>query len=113
MAFPKFPSYMAILRKPNMLTFGMFPTGTDLTWIDGTDSGGGGGVPVYTDLTSLVNGSNVNFTLSGTPGSADLVALYWNGIRQKRTIGFNITGANITTTFTPQVGDYLWAYHYA
>ena len=114
MSFPKLPSFTAILRKPNMFNFSLFPTGTDLSWIDGVAAGtGSGGVPVYTDLTSQVNGSNVNFTLSGTPSDVDLVELYWNGIRQKRGVGFSITGPNIITTFTPQPGEYLWAYHYA
>lgn len=112
MAFPKLPIFLGNVRKPNMVTFGMFPTGTDLSWIDGTNGGGGGGVPTYNDLTSGVNGSNQNFTLSGTPSDVDLVTLYWNGLLMKRNVNYTITGPNITMVLAPQPGDSLWAYFY-
>jgi len=112
MAFPKLPIFLGNVRKPNMITFGMFPQGTDLTWIDGTTGGGGSGVPTYNDLASGINGVNLSFTLTATPSDVDLVALYWNGLRMKRGTNFTITGPNITMVLAPQVGDTLWAYFY-
>jgi hypothetical protein len=112
MAFPKLPIFLSNVRKPNMIAFGMFPTGTDLTCFDGTNAGGGGGVPFYTDFTPGINGSNVNFTLSGTPTDVNLVSLYWNGLRLTRGVNYNITGANITMVLAPQIGETLWAYFY-
>lgn len=116
MAFPKLPNFQANVRKPNVFNFGMFKIGTDVTWIDGDSGGGsGGGVPIYTDFTGQVNGSNSDFTLVSTPSPDpdSALAVYVNGARLLRGIGFSISGATITLAQVPQVGDYVWTYHYA
>jgi len=115
MAYPKLQNYMANVRKPNVFNFGMFPTGQDVTWIDGTAGAGGSGVPIYTDFTSQVNGVQVDFVLPSTPSPDpdSALAVYVNGARLKRTVGFSISGMTITLTTVPQVGDYVWTYHYA
>lgn len=115
MAFPKLQNYQASVRKPNVYNFGMFQSGMDTSWIDGDAGGGGTGVPIYTDFTSQVNGSQAIFVLSSTPSPDpdSALAVYVNGARLKRNVGFSISGASITLTITPQVGDYVWTYHYA
>jgi len=115
MAFPKLQNYQAIVRKPNVFNFGMFQNGLDVTWIDGASGGGGGGVPVFTDFTSQVDGLTSSFTLSSTPSPDPDSALgvYFNGLRLLRTVGFTISGPIITLTQTPLVGDQVWTYHYA
>ena len=115
MAYPKLQNYTANVRKPNVYNFGMFQTGLDTSWIDGSGSGGGSGVPIYTDFTSQVDGLQATFVLGSTPSPDpdSALAVYVNGARLKRTVGFTISGASITLTITPQVGDYVWTYHYA
>lgn len=113
MAFPKFANFTTINRLANFFTFSLYPTGTDTTWVDGISGGGSGSAPIFNDFTSLCNGVTVTFTLSSVPGDPNNVMLYWNGVAMKRTDGFSITGAIITTSFVPQTGDLLWAYHYA
>lgn len=116
MAYPKLQNYQANVRKPNVYNFGMFPTGQDVTWIDGDAGGGGGsGVPVYTDFTSQVNGVSNSFVLGSTPSPDpdSALAVYVNGARLKRNVGFSISGTTITLTQVAQVGDYVWTYHYA
>jgi len=112
MAFPKFQSFRAINRLANFFTFGLFNTGMDTSWVDG-NAGGGGSAPIFNDFTSQCNGVTVTFTLSSAPSVPDNVVLYWNGVSMRRTDGFSITGATITTSFVPAGGDLLWAYHYA
>jgi len=115
MSYPKLQNYMANIRKPNVFNFGMFPTGQDVTWIDGDAGAGGTGVPIYTDFTSQVNGVQTSFVLPSAPSPDPDSALgvYVNGARLKRTVGFSITGTTIALTTVPQVGDYVWTYHYA
>jgi len=112
MSFPKFGNFTTINRLANFFTFSLFNTGMDTSWVDGT-AGGGGSAPIFNDFSSQCDGVTVTFTLSSTPSVPDNVMLYWNGISMRRTDGFSITGAIITTSFVPQTGDKLWAYHYA
>jgi hypothetical protein len=115
MSYPKLQNYMANVRKPNVFNFGMFPTGQDVTWIDGDAGGGASGVPIYTDFTSQVNGVQANFVLPSAPSPDpdSALAVYVNGARLKRTVGFSISGTTITLSIVPQIGDYVWTYHYA
>ena len=58
--------------------------------------------------SGTVNGSNDTFTLSHTPS---LEQIYVNGLLQKKTVAYNITGATVTFTasYIPQTGDILEA----
>lgn len=58
--------------------------------------------------TGTVNGSNVTFNLSFTP-VAGSVQLYKNGMRQKITASYSISGSTITMVVAPETGDELYA----
>lgn len=68
--------------------------------------GGGGGTIVYDDLTSQIDGSTTNFTLSNTP--VGTVMLFYNTTLQS-TATFSMSGTTLTASFTPAVGDVLIA----
>lgn len=53
-----------------------------------------------------VNSSNVAYTISVTPVSGT-ERLFRNGLRQKRTVDYTISGANITMSTAPETGDIL------
>lgn len=58
--------------------------------------------------SGVQNGVNTTFTLANTPTSGTL-HLYYNGIRQKITDDFTLTGNTITTTSPPASLDTLLA----
>jgi hypothetical protein len=58
-----------------------------------------------------VNGTNVAFTLTNAPDPAGSLAVFRNGMLQKLTLDYTISGAAITfaSAATPQAGDTLLA----
>lgn len=108
-------NFMAADRKRHMVRFGMFPSGTDLSWID-EDPISGGGAPTFQDFSSLLNGALTVFTLSTPPAGADSVLVVYNGLLMKRGLDYTLTGPTLltltTTGFTGQVGQSLVAYIY-
>jgi hypothetical protein len=58
-----------------------------------------------------VDGANVSFTLSVAPSPAASLHLYRNGILQRRTIDFTVSGTTLTflSVSTPQAGDIIQA----
>lgn len=59
------------------------------------------------DLTSQVNGTATAFTVLDAPSSLAKTMLFYNGIKQRPTIDYTLSGTTITTTFTPQIGEVL------
>jgi hypothetical protein len=56
--------------------------------------------------SGTVNSSNVTFTLANTPTSGT-VRIFQNGLRDKITIDYTISGSTITFTTAPSTGDLL------
>lgn len=100
-------NFMAILRKPNLIGFGVLNTGSDLTWIEGV-SGGSSSPPTPVNLTSQINGVASVFALGGSPTSAALTEVVFNGQVLTPTTDYTVAGSNLTLTFVPQIGDYLY-----
>jgi hypothetical protein len=59
--------------------------------------------------SGTVNGSNVTFTLSGVPHSAKSVHLSVNGLDQRQTTDYSISGQTITMVVAPAAGQKLFA----
>src|SRR5207245_7644761 len=82
----------------------------------GPGGGGGGGAAgsSFADAevpAGTVNGSNTAFTLASAPSPASSLALYRNGLLQRQSTDYQISG-NAVTFFlasTPQTGDLLVA----
>ena len=65
----------------------------------------GGSALSKQNLTSQVNGTRTQFTISEEIQSGSL-RVYWNGVRQVESSTFNEnTQTTFTTTFTPQSGE--------
>lgn len=62
--------------------------------------------------TGTVDGTNATFTLANPPVPMASLALYRNGILQKPSIDFTLSGTTVTFTATvPKTGDLLQAYY--
>jgi len=74
-------------------------SGTSASFMDGDSPAG------------IVDGSNNRFTLSQTPSPAASLALYRNGIMQKATQDYTVSGSTVTfvAANVPQPGDTLLA----
>lgn len=101
-------NFTAILRKANLIGFGVLNTGSDLTWILGI-SGGGTNPPTYVDLTSQIDNVRTVFALGGIPSSANNIEVVLNGLLQKPTTDYSVSGASLTMLAAPQVGDLFYA----
>jgi hypothetical protein len=56
--------------------------------------------------TGSINGSNTAFTIANTP-VAGSVRVYVNGLREKATTNFTVSGSTITMVTAPSTGDVL------
>jgi uncharacterized protein (TIGR02145 family) len=73
-----------------------------------TDSGGGSaGSPIIEVPTGLINSSNTEYTLSGTPVD-NLLKLYLNGVLQFPT-KYSLTGSQVSMNDPPFTDDHLIA----
>jgi hypothetical protein len=84
---------------------------TDCLHVDGT-SGPCGGATTFVDLeipSGAVNSTNTTFTLAGTPSPVASLLLFRNGILQRATVDYTVTGTTITflAASTPQSGDVI------
>jgi hypothetical protein len=110
------PSRAAIINALGSID-GATGNASDCLHVDGSSGacGSGGGTSAsFEDGDSpagIVDGSNTTFTLSATPSPAGSLALYRNGIMQKATQDFTISGNTLTfvTADAPQPGDTLLA----
>lgn len=101
-------NFTAITRKPNIIGFALLNTGADLSWILGTSGGSGTGAPTVAILTSQINGVTAVFTIGGSPTSANLTEVVYNGTVLTPTTDYSVSAAILTLTFVPFVGDVLY-----
>ncbi len=100
---------------------GGFVAAPALAGSEGGSTGGGGGPVIgesnagdFVDMetpTGLVNGTNLVFTLAGSPNPAASLALYRNGIRLSSGVDYTLSGSTITflSGAQPVAGDILRA----
>jgi hypothetical protein len=67
------------------------------------------GVAIQEAPTGTINGSNVTFVLSQTPKSNPVVSLYVDGIIQIQGVEYTLSGATITMTTAPALGQTIYA----
>lgn len=87
---------------------------SDCVHVDGTSGPCGDTAPNFVDsesLTGIVDGSNTSFALSTPPDPASSLAVYRNGMLQKSSQDYNLTGNTVqfVAAATPQPGDTLLA----
>jgi hypothetical protein len=60
-----------------------------------------------------INGSNLAFTLVNSPNPAASLALYRNGVLERATLDYTLSGSTVTfaTASTPQTGDTLACFY--
>ncbi len=73
-------------------------------------------LPTYSDgetPAGVVDGSNANFLLAGTPSPVQSLILFRNGMAQKQGLDFTLSGVTMQfpTTAVPQPGDTLLAWY--
>jgi len=74
----------------------------------GTASGGAASPLREEDLTGQVDGTTTSFTVSRS-FDADSIQLYYNGIKQRKTNEYTVTGAStLQTVFTPTATSTLF-----
>lgn len=104
-------NFLAANRKANIIPFGLLPANWSLAWIDNnTSGGGGGGMQAVDDLSSQLNGSLQDFTLSTAPSGTGMLQVSWNGLDLRRGVGFTNSGTSLHTNIVGQVGDTLVVY---
>ena len=57
--------------------------------------------------SGTVNGSNTAFTISQTPVEGEAVMVFLNGLLQKRTTDWTLSGTTITFTVAPATSSTL------
>lgn len=62
--------------------------------------------------TGTVNGSNTVFTLSLLPREPDAVQVFIDGIRQRKTTDYTISGTTITFTSAPVTDQYVYVEYF-
>lgn len=88
---------------------------TDCVRVDGTTGPCGSGSAIgFVDQetpSGLVNGSNTTYVLNGTPSPVGSLHLYRNGILQRASVDFLLSGNTVTflAVSKPQTGDILTA----
>ena len=67
--------------------------------------------PTYEQETpsGSINGSNTAFTLAFTPTANSAVQVYLDGVFQEQTVDYTISGANLTFTEAPSLGQTMKA----
>ena len=89
---------------------------SDCVFVDGSSGPCGGAGPLFSDGEvpgGTVNGNNTTFTLANAPSPAAGLALFRNGIAQKATVDYTLTGSTVQflTGAVPQPGDTLLAWY--
>src|SRR5205807_4987226 len=90
---------VALINATGLLE-GVSGNAPDCVRVDGSSGpcGTGGGAASFIDgdaLSGLVDGANTSFGLSTAPDPATSLALYRNGILQKSTVDYSLTGTTI------------------
>jgi len=88
---------------------------TNCVRVDGTSTPCGGGTGFVDGETpsGTIDGSNSSFTLSGTPTPSASLLLYRNGLLQKQSLDYTLSGGTVsfTASAVPQTGDVLAAFY--
>ncbi len=82
--------------------------------VNGTSTPCGAGSFVDGETPSgTIDGSNSSFTLSGTPTPSASLLLYRNGLLQKQSLDYTLSGGTVsfTASAVPQTGDVLTAFY--
>lgn len=87
----QFKSFIAASRKPNLQAFGMFPRGTDLSWIAAYPL-----IPPLETPVGTQNGVNATFTVSGQ--FID-IWVFKNGLMLAQGVDYTFNGDSGTITF--------------
>lgn len=58
--------------------------------------------------SGTINGSNTAFTISQTPNEIESVQVYLDGLRQKYTQDYTVSGTTITFVVAPVTDQELW-----
>ncbi len=87
---------------------------SDCVHVDGSSGSCGWSSASFVDgdtLAGLVDGTNTTFTLTAAPTPAASLSIYRNGVLQKATQDFTLSGSTVTflAASTPQPGDTLLA----
>jgi hypothetical protein len=87
---------------------------TDCMHVDGSSGPCGAGAPSFVDgdlPSGTMDGLNATFTLTALPAPSTSLALYRNGVLQKLSFDYTVTGNTVlfVTASTPQPGDILLA----
>lgn len=59
--------------------------------------------------SGTVNGSNVTFTLASSPHSSKAVVVVVNGLIQRQTTHYSVSGSTITFVTAPTTGQEIYA----
>ena len=89
---------------------------SDCVFVDGTSGACGGASPLFSDAEvpgGTIDGTNATFTLANTPSPAASLALFRNGMAQKPSVDYTLTGSTVQflTGGVPQPGDTLLAWY--
>ena len=76
-------------------------------WEKNTAGGASGTFLVTEDLTSQINGTKIDFSLSNSPNPITSARLYYNGVRQRYLFHYTISGSFVQTLYTPTTGSVL------
>jgi hypothetical protein len=96
---------------------GVIGNSSDCVFVDGTSGPcGTGGGAVYSDGEipgGTVDGTNTTFTLANAPSPAASLELFRNGVAEKSTVDYTLTGSTVQflTGAIPQPGDTLLAWY--
>jgi len=89
---------------------------SDCVFVDGTSGPCGGASPLFSDAEvpgGTMDGNNTTFTLANPPSPAASLALFRNGMAQKASVDYTLTGSTVQfmTGAVPQLGDTLLAWY--
>ncbi|HLN03303.1 MAG TPA: hypothetical protein VK335_28685 [Bryobacteraceae bacterium] len=89
---------------------------SDCVFVDGTSGPCGGASPLFSDAEvpgGTIDGNNTTFTLANSPSPAASLALFRNGMAQKASVDYTLTGSTVQflTGAVPQPGDTLLAWY--
>lgn len=62
--------------------------------------------------SGTVNGSNTAFTISTAPREVDAVQVFIDGIRQRKTTDYSISGTTITFVTAPVTDQYVYVEYF-
>lgn len=70
-----------------------------------------GGVFEQEVPTGLVDSSNTSYSLASTPHSNEAVIVFINGLAQRYTTDFSVSGTTITMVSAPSTGSSIFVFY--